>query len=97
MMSCPFTDAAPRGVHAWLIPLIHGHVDQASECPLYRLQSTPTFFFLELNVLGRIVFVTLIARRSRHYAGTRYLTRGVNEEVRVRFFLLSISSHPTGG
>jgi hypothetical protein len=37
---------------------------------------------LELTVLGRVVFVTLIARRSRHYAGARYLTRGVNEEVR---------------
>ena len=36
---------------------------------------------LELNVLSRVVFVTLIARRSRHYAGARYLTRGVNEEV----------------
>lgn len=35
----------------------------------------------ELTVLGRVVFVTLIARRSRHYAGARYLTRGVNEEV----------------
>ena len=39
------------------------------------------FMTLELNVLSRVVFVTLIARRSRHYAGARYLTRGVNEEV----------------
>jgi hypothetical protein len=37
----------------------------------------------ELNVLGRVIFVTLIARRSRHYAGARYLTRGVNEEVGI--------------
>ncbi|KAG2363998.1 polyphosphoinositide phosphatase [Suillus spraguei] len=37
----------------------------------------------ELTVLGRVVFVTLIARRSRHYAGARYLTRGVNEEGNV--------------
>ncbi|KAI9571915.1 SacI homology domain-containing protein [Boletus coccyginus] len=66
MLSRPFTDTAPRGVHAWLIPLIHGHVDQA-----------------KLNVLGRVIFVTLIARRSRHYAGARYLTRGVNEEGNV--------------
>ncbi|KAG8221522.1 hypothetical protein J3R82DRAFT_1740 [Butyriboletus roseoflavus] len=66
MMSRPFTDTAPRGVNAWLIPLIHGHVDQA-----------------KLNVLGRIIFVTLIARRSRHYAGARYLTRGVNEQGNV--------------
>ncbi|KAG9310994.1 polyphosphoinositide phosphatase [Chiua virens] len=66
MMSRPFTDLVPRGVQAWLIPLIHGHVDQA-----------------KLNVLGRVIFVTLIARRSRHYAGARYLTRGVNEEGNV--------------
>ncbi|KAG1874205.1 SacI homology domain-containing protein [Suillus tomentosus] len=37
----------------------------------------------ELTVLGRVVFVTLIARRSRHYAGARYLTHGVNEEGNV--------------
>ena len=36
---------------------------------------------LELTVLGRIIFVTLIARRSRHFAGARYLKRGVNNEV----------------
>ncbi|KAL4063987.1 SacI homology domain-containing protein [Scleroderma yunnanense] len=66
MLSAPFKDDAPRDGHAWLVPLIHGHVDQA-----------------KLNVLSRVVFVTLIARRSRHYAGARYLTRGVNEEGNV--------------
>jgi hypothetical protein len=35
----------------------------------------------ELTVLGRVIFITLIARRSRHYAGARYLKRGVNDEV----------------
>jgi SacI homology domain len=35
----------------------------------------------ELTVLGRVIFVTLIARRSRHFAGARYLKRGVNNEV----------------
>ena len=38
---------------------------------------------IELTVLGRVIFVTLIARRSRHYAGARYLKRGVNDEVRI--------------
>ncbi|KAF8840339.1 hypothetical protein BDN67DRAFT_968747 [Paxillus ammoniavirescens] len=66
MLVHPFMPEAPRGGQAWLIPLIHGHVDQA-----------------KLNVLGRVIFVTLIARRSRHYAGARYLTRGVNEEGNV--------------
>ncbi|KAG8918396.1 phosphatidylinositol-3,5-bisphosphate 5-phosphatase [Tulasnella sp. 418] len=37
----------------------------------------------KLNVLGRTIFVTLIARRSRHFAGARYLKRGVNEEGNV--------------
>lgn len=36
-----------------------------------------------LSVAGRNFKLTLIARRSRHYAGTRYLKRGVNEKGRV--------------
>ncbi|GLT56190.1 hypothetical protein SLA2020_292520 [Shorea laevis] len=36
-----------------------------------------------LSVSGRHFKLTLIARRSRHYAGTRYLKRGVNEKGRV--------------
>uniref|UniRef100_A0A2P2MCH1 SAC domain-containing protein n=1 Tax=Rhizophora mucronata TaxID=61149 RepID=A0A2P2MCH1_RHIMU len=36
-----------------------------------------------LSVSGRGFRLTLIARRSRHYAGTRYLKRGVNEKGRV--------------
>ncbi|XVE70768.1 hypothetical protein DITRI_Ditri10aG0097600 [Diplodiscus trichospermus] len=36
-----------------------------------------------LSVSGRDFKLTLIARRSRHYAGTRYLKRGVNEKGRV--------------
>ena len=47
---------------------------------------------LELTVLGRVIYVTLIARRSRHYAGARYLKRGVNEEVGVFWDFASIST-----
>ncbi|KAL2533314.1 Phosphoinositide phosphatase SAC4 [Abeliophyllum distichum] len=36
-----------------------------------------------LPISGREFKLTLIARRSRHYAGTRYLKRGVNEKGRV--------------
>ncbi|XP_004235536.1 phosphoinositide phosphatase SAC2 isoform X2 [Solanum lycopersicum] len=36
-----------------------------------------------LPLSGRNFILTLIARRSRHYAGTRYLKRGVNEKGRV--------------
>ncbi|KAF8584424.1 hypothetical protein K439DRAFT_1646939 [Ramaria rubella] len=50
----------------WVLPLVHGHVDQA-----------------KLTVLGRVVYVTLIARRSRHFAGARYLKRGVNTQGNV--------------
>ncbi|XP_078444255.1 phosphoinositide phosphatase SAC2-like [Wolffia australiana] len=37
----------------------------------------------KLSVSGKEFKLTLIARRSRHYAGTRYLKRGVNEKGRV--------------
>ncbi|KAG1797126.1 uncharacterized protein HD556DRAFT_275166 [Suillus plorans] len=66
MIAAPLKDSPATGVRRpWLLPLIHGHADQA-----------------KLTVLGHVVFVTLVAHRSRHYAGARYFTRGVNEEVR---------------
>ncbi|OEL36628.1 Phosphoinositide phosphatase SAC3 [Dichanthelium oligosanthes] len=37
----------------------------------------------KLGICGKDITLTLIARRSRHYAGTRYLKRGVNDEGRV--------------
>ncbi|KAJ6792824.1 phosphoinositide phosphatase SAC2-like [Iris pallida] len=37
----------------------------------------------KLSVSGKDFKLTLIARRSRHYAGTRYLKRGVNEKGSV--------------
>ncbi|KAL3830075.1 hypothetical protein ACJIZ3_018877 [Penstemon smallii] len=36
-----------------------------------------------VSISGRDINLTLIARRSRHYAGTRYLKRGVNDKGRV--------------
>ncbi|CAK7356460.1 unnamed protein product [Dovyalis caffra] len=38
---------------------------------------------VKLSVSDRDFKLVLIARRSRHYAGTRYLKRGVNEKGRV--------------
>ncbi|KAK7349334.1 hypothetical protein VNO77_06616 [Canavalia gladiata] len=38
---------------------------------------------VKLSVSGNEFNLTIIARRSRHYAGTRYLKRGVNEKGRV--------------
>lgn len=37
----------------------------------------------KLSISGKDFKLTLIARRSRHYAGTRYLKRGVNDKGRV--------------
>ncbi len=37
----------------------------------------------KLNDYGRSLNVTLLARRSRHFAGTRYLKRGVSEQGKV--------------
>jgi hypothetical protein len=37
----------------------------------------------KLSIFGRIFVITLIGRRSRHFAGTRYLKRGVNYKGRV--------------
>ncbi|KII90287.1 hypothetical protein PLICRDRAFT_91346 [Plicaturopsis crispa FD-325 SS-3] len=67
MLTATFGEQEASTIKAhWLLPLVHGHVDQA-----------------KLTVLGRVIFVTLIARRSRHYAGARYLKRGVNDEGNV--------------
>nr|XP_043627168.1 phosphoinositide phosphatase SAC2 [Erigeron canadensis] len=38
---------------------------------------------VKLSIAEKDFNLTLIARRSRHYAGTRYLKRGVNEKGRV--------------
>ncbi|GAA5980284.1 hypothetical protein JCM10908_001598 [Rhodotorula pacifica] len=48
---------------AWLLPLVHGFVDQA-----------------KLAVYSRTIYITLIARRSRQFAGARFLRRGINNE-----------------
>lgn len=65
MLTAPFGENSNIRTQ-WMLPLVHGHVDQA-----------------KLTVLGRVIFVTLIARRSRHFAGARYLKRGVNGEGNV--------------
>ncbi|KAL1224472.1 Phosphatidylinositol-3-phosphatase SAC1 [Cardamine amara subsp. amara] len=38
---------------------------------------------IRLSIYGRDFSVTVISRRSRHFAGTRYLKRGVNDRGRV--------------
>ncbi|CAI5484230.1 unnamed protein product [Closterium sp. Yama58-4] len=42
------------------------------------------FFHQErMSIFGRVISLVLIARRSRHFAGTRYLKWGVNDRGRV--------------
>lgn len=39
-----------------------------------------------VSIFGRSIYVTLIARRSNRYAGTRFLKRGANCNVSFIFF-----------
>ena len=34
-----------------------------------------------LSIYGRTVYITIIARRSRYFAGARFLKRGANDLV----------------
>ena len=68
----------------WILPIIHGFVDQAStyhqfvwKIELWGLINGG----IEISIYGQNVFVTLIARRSRYFAGARFLKRGVNDQV----------------
>lgn len=38
-----------------------------------------------VSVFGRSMYITLIARRSNRYAGTRFLKRGANFDVSILF------------
>ena len=54
---------AITNTYDWCLSIIHGYVDQAA-----------------LSVYsGRVVYITIIARRSRFFAGARYLKRGAND------------------
>ncbi|KAL9113050.1 MAG: hypothetical protein Q9227_002662 [Pyrenula ochraceoflavens] len=55
--------SALKNVFDWCLPIVHGYVDQAA-----------------LSIYwGRSVYVTIIARRSRFFAGARFLKRGAND------------------
>ena len=53
---------ALRHPYDWCLPVVHGHVDQAT-----------------ISVYGRAIYITLVARRSRFFAGARFLKRGAND------------------
>ena len=50
-------------------------------CALLKLYCITIYTLVEISIYGRSIYVTLIARRSRKYAGTRFLKRGMNDEV----------------
>ncbi|XP_074591509.1 phosphoinositide phosphatase SAC2-like [Curcuma longa] len=59
---------------------IHNHLQNT----LWTVALVYGFFKqAKLSISGKIFRMTLIARRSRHYAGTRYLKRGINKKGRV--------------
>ena len=52
-----------RNPYDWCLSIVHGYIDQSA-----------------LSVYwGRVVYLTIIARRSRFFAGARYLKRGAND------------------
>ena len=63
--------------------MIHAHPVHASS--LVRAPDLDTLCWPQTtcSVLGRVFTITLIGRRSRLFAGTRYLKRGVNDEGNV--------------
>ncbi|RZC85936.1 hypothetical protein C5167_026609 [Papaver somniferum] len=59
-------------------------IRRSLENTLWTVALVYGFFKQEkLSVSGRVFYFTLISRRSRHYAGTRYRKRGVDEKGRV--------------
>ena len=58
---------AMKAPYNWCLSIIHGYVDQAAISVYW----------------GRVVYITLIARRSRYFAGARYLKRGANDKGHV--------------
>lgn len=55
----------------WVLAVVHGYCKQIST--LYQS-------ILDVNFKGTVFNVIIIARRSRHHAGTRYIKRGINAD-----------------
>ncbi len=73
--------------HHLLLPAFHAseHM-QPHEDPRNEWVLPLVYGFVDqakLSVLNRTVYTTLIARRSRHFAGARFLKRGINEKGHV--------------
>ena len=84
--------------HAQLLLVLDHFKDKAWVAPVIH----GYIGYQQIAMLGRLFDMLVIARRSRHFAGTRYLKRGVNEEGRVANDveteqILVDRAHPKGG
>lgn len=68
-----------RTTYDWCTPIIHGFVDQASTQRYVLCELRLLTFCAEISNYGRSIYITIIARRSRFYAGARFLKRGAND------------------
>ena len=79
-----------KNVYDWCLPIIHGFVDQASNCVCLPDVRAVLIMDIEIPNYGRSIYITVIARRSRFFAGARFLKRGVNDlvgEFRLHFYM----------
>jgi hypothetical protein len=79
--------AVLKNTYDWCLPVIHGYIDQAGMPTLHFRQ--PLLTGTALSIYGRTVYITVIARRSRHFAGARFLKRGANDLVRYLVYCLT--------
>lgn len=70
-----------KNTYDWFRPVIHGYVDQSGRCLLCSKEIHNADKTSALSIYGRTVYITVIARRSRYFAGARFLKRGANDLV----------------
>lgn len=68
-----------RTTYDWCMPIIHGFVDQASTQRHVLGELRLLTLCAEISNYGRSIHITIIARRSRFFAGARFLKRGAND------------------
>eukprot|EP00980_Cylindrotheca_fusiformis_P017860 scaffold5653_cov147-Cylindrotheca_fusiformis.AAC.22 len=84
--SQPFPPPPFKDMFAWnffLTRELEGCTDSSSSYNWVMPIIHGAFVQRKLNDYGRSLNVMLLARRSRHFAGTRYLKRGVSEQGKV--------------
>lgn len=84
--SQPFPPMPFKDMFAWnffLTRELEGCTDKMSSFHWVMPIIHGAFIQRKLSDYGRSLNIILLARRSRHFAGTRYLKRGVNEQGKV--------------